>query len=321
MPQDLSNTVRNRKRTNAKVQVSSSAQTKSGKTKHDAQVAEARSNEHFLRFPSFSHDGRVSLQYYSLGYPLMVATMALVISYFHFYYIYQLFEGDKHFSHLSTLERELSFRTEMGLYYSYFKQIAIESPSFLQGFLSTLSDNRTEAPTTINVLERFNLYPEVLLSVIYRAMNSMNMLKEECFQVNRGSTMSPVLSCEGHKEPTYFYVTGVFMLNGALLGILFLFGTFLSKSLLGGVLTTLAYLFNHDEATRVMWSVLLPDTSMRTYVPFFLGRHRFVKAFRIHSMDCSYSLSLAFYSKIRSRSMLRLSNGSQSRRRNTTYPA
>jgi len=184
---------------------------------------------------------------------LVLLIIALAISYFHFYYIYDLFENDKHFSHLSTLERELSFRTEMGLYYSYFKQIAIDSPSFIQGFLSVISDNRTEAPTTINVLERFNLYPEVLLSFIYRIMKSQGMLTEVCYRVERGQTMSPVLSCEGHKEPTYFYVTSVFILNGLLFGVLFLFGTYLSKSMLGGIITSLAYLFNHGEATRVMW--------------------------------------------------------------------
>jgi len=135
----------------------------------------------------------------------------------------------------------------MGLYYSYFKQIAIDSSSFTEGFLSVLFDNRTEAPTTINVLERFNLYPEVLLSFIYRIMKSRDMLTEVCYQVNRGETMSPILSCEGHKEPTYFYVTNVFILNG------FLFGTYLSKSILGGIITIVAYLFNHGEATRVMW--------------------------------------------------------------------
>ena len=179
--------------------------------------------------------------------------MAFVISYFHFHYIYGLFENDKHFSHLSTLERELSFRTEMGLYYSYFKQIAIDSPSFLHGLFSIISDNRTEAPTTINVLERFNLYPEVLLGFIYRLMKSQGKLTEVCYRVDRGQTMSPVLSCEGHREPTYFYVTSVFLLNGFLLGVLFLFGTYLSKSILGGIVTTLAYMFNHGEATRVMW--------------------------------------------------------------------
>lgn len=171
----------------------------------------------------------------------------------HYSYIYELFENDKHFSHLSTLERELSFRTEMGLYYSYFKEIAIDAPSFVQGFLSIISDNRTESPTTINVLERFNLYPEVLLSLIYRIMNSQGMLSEICYRVDRGQTMSPILSCEGDKEPTYFYVTSVFILNGLLLGFLFLLATYLSKSMFGGIIAASAYVYNHGEATRVMW--------------------------------------------------------------------
>lgn len=204
--------------------------------------------------------------------------IALVISYLHFSYIYELFENDKHFSHLSTLERELSFRTEMGLYYSYFKEIAVDSSSFLQGFLSVLYDNRTEAPTTINVLERFNLYPEVLLSLIYRIMNSHGMLTEICYRVDRGETMSPVQSCEGHKEPAYFYVTSVFILNGLLLGVLFLFGTYLSKSILGGIITTLGYIFNHGEATRIMWSVKVKN--IIEYMSFFpSGHHHFVKVF------------------------------------------
>ncbi|CAF4254612.1 unnamed protein product, partial [Adineta steineri] len=72
--------------------------------------------------------------------------------------------------------------------------------------------------------------------------------------------MSPVSSCEGHKEPTYFYVTSVFILYGSLLGGLFLFGTYLSKSILGGILTTLAYIYNHGEATRVMWTPPLRES-------------------------------------------------------------
>lgn len=151
------------------------------------------------------------------------------------------------------MERELSFRTEMGLYYSYFKDVALDAPSFTQGFLAILSDNRTEAPTTINVLERFNLYPEVLLSLLYRSMNSRGLLTQVCYRVDRGEGMPSVSSCEGHQEPTYFYVTCVFLLNGLMLGALFLFATYLSKSLLGGLLTVAAYMFNHGEATRVMW--------------------------------------------------------------------
>jgi hypothetical protein len=71
----------------------------------------------------------------------------------------------------------------MGLYYSYFKQIAIDSSSFTQGFLSVISDNRTEASTTINVLERSNLYPELLLGFIYRIMKSQDMLTQVYLRV------------------------------------------------------------------------------------------------------------------------------------------
>ncbi|CAF1265719.1 unnamed protein product [Didymodactylos carnosus] len=194
-----------------------------------------------------------------LFYILFVLILAVLIGYIHFQYVYILFENDKHFSHLSTLERELSFRTEMGLYYSYFKQL-IESKTFLNGFQSIVHDNRTEAPSIINVLERFNLYPEVILSLIYRYLDSRGSLHQTCYRTERGQTMPPVLSCEGHKEPTYFYVTCVFILNGLLLSTLFVFATYLSQSIYGGLLTTAAYFYNHGEATRVMWTPPLRES-------------------------------------------------------------
>jgi len=70
----------------------------------------------------------------------------------------------------------MTFRTEMvikvhsiihfnylikGLYYSYFKTI-IEADTLKHGVLELFSNNQTEYPDTINVLRRFNLYPEVI---------------------------------------------------------------------------------------------------------------------------------------------------------------
>ena len=55
----------------------------------------------------------------------------------------------------------------MGLYYSYFKTI-VEAKTFAGGLDQLVRNNVTEYPDTINVLKRFNLYPEVFLGGLYR---------------------------------------------------------------------------------------------------------------------------------------------------------
>ncbi|ESO05865.1 hypothetical protein HELRODRAFT_105874 [Helobdella robusta] len=174
-----------------------------------------------------------------------------------------MFESDRHFSHLSTLERELTFRTEMGLYYSYFKTIA-QAPTFISGMKQIMFDTVTEYPLTINTLKRFNLYPEVLLGAMYRIYEWLaKMLKYQtmvCYSVNRGKNLSPVQSCEGLGEKPYFYVEAVFLLNGLNMGLFFLFGWYLSGSYFGGLITVLCFFFNHGECTRVQWTPPLRES-------------------------------------------------------------
>uniref|UniRef100_A0A672RXG0 Probable C-mannosyltransferase DPY19L1 n=1 Tax=Sinocyclocheilus grahami TaxID=75366 RepID=A0A672RXG0_SINGR len=179
------------------------------------------------------------------------------------YHLSHLFENDRHFSHMSSLEKEMAFRTEMGLYYSYFKTI-IKAPSVVDGLYMIMNDRLTEYPLVINTLKRFNLYPEVVLASWYRAytstMDFLGIPTKMCWTINRGEGLDPVESCEGLGDPAYFYVTFVFLLNGAMLSLFFIYGTYLSGSRLGGTVTVLCFFFNHGESTRVMWTPPLRES-------------------------------------------------------------
>ncbi|KAL5007371.1 hypothetical protein ScPMuIL_016177 [Solemya velum] len=196
-------------------------------------------------------------------YNVLVVVLALVTAILHRNHVATLFENEKRFSYLSSLERELSFRTEMGLYYSYYKTM-IESPTFYKGLEQVMHDNVTEYPLTINTLKRFNLYPEVVVAIGYRTYMSMNAyfgrVTKQCFNINRGEGMSSVESCIGLGEPSYFYVETVLILTGLMMGVIFLISTMISGSIFGGILTVACYFFNHGECTRVMWTIPLRES-------------------------------------------------------------
>ncbi|XP_062985768.1 protein C-mannosyl-transferase DPY19L1 [Elgaria multicarinata webbii] len=157
----------------------------------------------------------------------------------------------------------MAFRTETGLYYSYFKTI-IEAPSFYRGVWMIMNDKLTEYPLVINTLKRFNLYPEVVLASWYRiytgTMNAIGIQTQKCWIVNRGEGLSPVESCEGLGDPASFYVAMIFLLNGLMVSVFFLYGTYLSGNRFGGLLIVACYFFNHGESTRVMWTPPLRES-------------------------------------------------------------
>ncbi|XP_052610969.1 probable C-mannosyltransferase DPY19L2 isoform X3 [Peromyscus californicus insignis] len=221
--------------------------------------------------------------------------VAAFVGILHWIHLITLFENDRHFSHLSSLEREMTFRTEMGLYYSYFKTI-IEAPSFLEGLWMIMNDRLTEYPLVINTVKRFHLYPEVVIAYWYRTvvgiMNLFGLETKTCWNVTRIEPLKEIQSCEGLGDPACFYVGVIFMLNGLMMGLFFIYGTYLSGSQLGGLITVVCYFFNHGEATRVMWTPPLRESF--SYPFLVLQMYVLTTILRTSTLHKKYLMALCF---------------------------
>ncbi|XP_039650044.1 probable C-mannosyltransferase DPY19L3 isoform X3 [Perca fluviatilis] len=150
-------------------------------------------------------------------------------------YVATLHENDLWFSNIKEVEREISFRTECGLYYSYYKQM-LQAPSIQEGLSDLIHDNLTESKRTINLLQRMNIYQEVFLSVLYR-----------------------LLPIQLYLEPMYFYIYTVFSLQAVYVIALYLTAWLLSGSWLAGTLAAVWYILNRVDTTRVEFTISLRE--------------------------------------------------------------
>ncbi|XP_053472501.1 probable C-mannosyltransferase DPY19L3 isoform X3 [Ictalurus furcatus] len=157
-------------------------------------------------------------------------------------YVATLHENDLWFSNIKEVEREISFRTECGLYYSYYKQM-LSASSIQEGLSELINDNTTESMRTINILQRMNIYQEVLLSILYR-----------------------ILPIQSYLEPVYFYIYTVFALQAVYVLALFLTSWMLSESWLAGTLAGVWYILNRVDTTRVEFTISLRENWS---LPFF----------------------------------------------------
>uniref|UniRef100_A0A671QDD1 Probable C-mannosyltransferase DPY19L3 n=1 Tax=Sinocyclocheilus anshuiensis TaxID=1608454 RepID=A0A671QDD1_9TELE len=157
-------------------------------------------------------------------------------------YVATLHENDLWFSNIKEVEREISFRTECGLYYSYYKQM-LKAPSIQQGLYELIHDDTTESKRTINILQRMNIYQEVFLSILYR-----------------------ILPIQTYLEPIYFYIYTVFALQTVYVIALFITSWLLSDSWLAGALSGVWYILNRVDTTRVEFTISLRENWS---IPFF----------------------------------------------------
>ncbi|XP_072278550.1 protein C-mannosyl-transferase DPY19L3 isoform X2 [Pyxicephalus adspersus] len=158
------------------------------------------------------------------------------------YYVATLHENDLWFSNIKDVEREISFRTECGLYYSYYKQV-LHTPSLAKGIMDLMYDNKTESMRTINILERMNVYQELLLAAIYKIFNLWSVL-----------------------DPVYFYIYTLFGLQTLYVVALYINSWLLSGTWLSGSLAALWYIVNRIDTTRVEFTIPLRENWA---LPFF----------------------------------------------------
>ncbi|XP_065423224.1 protein C-mannosyl-transferase DPY19L3 isoform X6 [Chrysemys picta bellii] len=157
-------------------------------------------------------------------------------------YVATLHENDLWFSNIKEVEREISFRTECGLYYSYYKEM-LQATSIQQGLHGLIYDNKTESLRTINVLERMNVYQEVFLSILYR-----------------------ILPIQKYLEPVYFYIYTLFGLQALYVIALYVTSWLLSGTWLSGLLAAFWYITNRIDTTRVEFTIPLRENWA---LPFF----------------------------------------------------
>ncbi|XP_006923483.1 probable C-mannosyltransferase DPY19L3 isoform X2 [Pteropus alecto] len=169
-------------------------------------------------------------------------TIALCVGLFTSVYLATLHENDLWFSNIKEVEREISFRTECGLYYSYYKQM-LQAPTLTEGFHGLMYDNKTESMRTINLLQRMNIYQEVFLSILYR-----------------------VLPIQKYLEPVYFYIYTLFGLQAIYVTALYTTSWLLSGTWLSGLLAAVWYVTNRTDTTRVEFTVPLRENWA---LPFF----------------------------------------------------
>ncbi|CAG0912931.1 unnamed protein product [Notodromas monacha] len=232
----------------------------------------------------------VSLRNQGSGFFWWILVGCVVSAVLNAVYVATLFENSLHFSHLSTMEREMSLKTEMGFYYKFYKKLTREKDAFWSVLESFRNDTGTEFPNVINAFQRFNLFPEVALGCLYWQVSDFatawNVSTKNCYIVDishdhddneEAGEETSLVTCSGIGEPMHFYVSVVWCLAGLTAAGIFALGSILSSSLCGGVFAVWSFFCNHTHVKYKGWMDTNSEGELR--VPNFFGVPPFVDAF------------------------------------------
>ncbi|EGD74485.1 hypothetical protein PTSG_05849 [Salpingoeca rosetta] len=185
-----------------------------------------------------------------------------------------LHEQARFFSALTTTEREISFTSEQAMYYAYFKK-ALMTIEDTPGMLPTkimaainafVHDTRIEHPSSVNALQRFNVYPELVIATAMHIWRSVHAFiwgeqpQQTCMQYQQAGG-STYMTCTGAAVPIYFYINSVFGLQSlAIASLLFLVWEVSGNSAWSVIAAIIFIAVNFDEMTRVMWGPPLRES-------------------------------------------------------------
>lgn len=94
-------------------------------------------------------------------------------------------------------QQPLTLFSENALYYSFYLDV-VRAPSVVHAVDALMHDKRSEHPTVINAIERFNIYPELLVGLVYRCLRYFLQDNLEAWV----------------RTPFNFYATSIFCFQG-----------------------------------------------------------------------------------------------------------
>ncbi|CRK95297.1 CLUMA_CG008681, isoform A [Clunio marinus] len=248
-------------------------------------------------------------------YVLSQWLIGLGFSLIHTFHISRLYENQSKFSHLSTRERELQLSPTEAFYYQFFKRI-IEARTFEEGIDRLVFDNLTEYSEglTINSIKKFHILPEVTMGFLYRNFiqlsSSLNIPTVNCYYVEpdeHSSIDDPkvFINCEGLGEPIFFYLAVVWSLSAITVFLLYMYGYFLHRHVIGGCAVIIYYFCVHENATNVHRAPMMrhnfaiPFIVWQTfYLNLYVDRHQNRKDRTIHQRSYEMIISLIFFTTL-----------------------